>query len=110
MRPRRCCCRELPGPALANPASAAPGAGRPTKFWDKNRIALTGSILDPLESTGLHLVQTGITRLLTLFPVMPFSPGDIEEYNRLTIMEHERIRDFLILHFKATQRRFAVLG
>jgi tryptophan halogenase len=95
----------LPGAALAAPRLLRLAQGRPAKFWDKNRILLTGSILEPLESTGLHLVQTGIARLLTLFPVRRFSPGDIEEYNRLTIMEHERIRDFLILHFKATQRR-----
>jgi tryptophan 7-halogenase len=95
---------ELPGEALAEPRRVRLAQGRPAKFWDKNRILLTGSILEPLESTGLHLVQTGITRLVTLFPVCRFSPGDIEEYNRLTIMEHERIRDFLILHFKATQR------
>jgi tryptophan halogenase len=96
---------ELPGTALAEPRLLRLAPGRPEKFWDKNRILLTGSILEPLESTGMHLVQTGITRLVTLFPVRRFSPGDIEEYNRLTIMEHERIRDFLILHFKATQRR-----
>jgi tryptophan halogenase len=95
---------ELPGETLAEPRRLRLAQGRPAKFWDKNRILLTGSILEPLESTGLHLVQTGITRLLTLFPVCRYSPGDIEEYNRLTIMEHERIRDFLILHFKATQR------
>jgi len=95
---------ELPGAALAEPRLLRLAPGRPSKFWDKNRILLGGSILEPLESTGLHLVQTGITRLLTQFPVCRFSPGDIEEYNRLTIMEHERIRDFLILHFKATQR------
>jgi tryptophan 7-halogenase len=96
--------RGLPGTALTEPRSRRLRAGKPIKFWDKNWITLTRGALDTLESTGLHLVQTGITRLLTLFPVKRFSPPDIEEYNRLTSSEHERIRDFLILHFKATQR------
>jgi tryptophan halogenase len=95
---------DLPGRALAEPRLLRLIPGRPTKFWDKNCIALAGNLLDPLESTGLHLVQTGITRLVTLFPVRRFSPSDIEEYNRLTTMEYERIRDFLILHYKTTQR------
>ena len=96
--------RDLPGTALTEPRLLRLLPGRPARFWEKNWIALGGGALDRLESTGLHLVQTGITRLLTLFPVQRFSPPDIEEYNRLTTMEHERIRDFLILHFKATQR------
>lgn len=96
---------DLPGAALTEPRFLRMSPGRPAKFWDKNCIALTGSNLPSLESTALHLVQTGITRLLTLFPVCRFSPTDIAEYNRLATMEQERIRDFLILHFKATQRR-----
>jgi tryptophan 7-halogenase len=96
--------RDLPGTALTEPRFSRLFAGRPIRFWDKNWITLTGGALDTLESTGLHLAQTGITRLLTLFPVTRYSPPDIEEYNRLTAAEHERIRDFLILHFKATQR------
>jgi tryptophan halogenase len=95
---------DLPGTAFAEPRAFRLSPGRPANFWVKNCIALTGGILEPLESTGLHLVQTGITRLVTLFPVCRFSPCDMEEYNHLTTMEHERIRDFLILHFKATQR------
>jgi tryptophan halogenase len=96
--------RALPGTVLSEPQLVRLSPGRRARFWDKNWIALTGGALDSLESTGMHLVQTGITRLLTLFPVRRFSPRDIEEYNRLTTMEHERIRDYLILHFKATQR------
>jgi tryptophan 7-halogenase len=79
-------------------------AGRPARFWDKNCLSLGAAGFGPLESTGLHLVQTGITRLVTSFPVCRYSPCDIEEYNRLTVIEHERIRDFLILHYKLGAR------
>ena len=96
---------DLPGGALAEPRLLPLSTGRPTRFWDRNYIALRGGVFEPLESTGLHLVQTGITRLVTLFPVRRFSPSDIAEYNRLTTTEYERIRDYLILHYKATQRR-----
>ena len=94
----------IPGSLAADARFVRWRAGRPAKFWDKNCLSLAGSRFEPLESTRLHVVQTGIARLLTLFPVSTFSPRDIEEYNRLTGLEHERIRDLLILHFKATER------
>jgi tryptophan halogenase len=93
----------LPGPALAKPSLQRLRPGRPARFWNKNCVALNGDGLDPLESTALHLVQTGITRLVTLFPVTRFSPLDVEEYNRLTTLEYERIRDFLVLHYQSAQ-------
>jgi len=95
---------DLPGTAISEPRLLRLTPGRPVDFWIKNCISLTGSMPEPLESTGLHLAQTGIARLVTLFPVTRFSPCDIEEYNRQTSMEHDRIRDFLILHYKSTQR------
>jgi tryptophan 7-halogenase len=94
----------LPGRALTEPRLLRFVSGRPARFWIKNYLSLPGSALPPLEAVRLHLVQTGISRLLTLFPDRSFNPGDADEYNRLTITEHERIRDFLILHFKASTR------
>jgi tryptophan halogenase len=96
---------DLPDGALSEPMLLRLSPGRPALFWNKNCIALAGSVHEPLELTGLHLVQTGITRLVTLFPVSRRSPHDMVEYNRLTVMEHERIRDFIILHYKCAQRR-----
>jgi tryptophan halogenase len=95
---------ELPEPALVEPRRFDWTPGRPAKFWDRNCLSLAGCDRHPLESTALHRVQTGITRLVTLFPVCLFSPDDIDEYNRLTTLEWERIRDFLTLHHKATTR------
>src|SRR5262249_50966884 len=78
--------------------------GRPREFWLRNCLLMPGEHLDPLESTGLHLAQTGITRFLAHFPVSRDSPTDSREYNRLTGEEYDRIRDLLALHYYATSR------
>jgi tryptophan halogenase len=78
--------------------------GRPREFWVRNCLLLPGDALDPLEATGLHLAQTGITRLLAHFPAREQSEPDRAEYNRLTSDEYDRIRDLLVLHYHATTR------
>ena len=95
------------GEVLTEPNHLRFVTGARRKQWHRNCIAigLSGGFMEPLESTSIHLIQRAVIRLIRMLPAGPISPRDIAEFNDQQLTDMVQIRDFLILHYKATDRR-----
>jgi tryptophan halogenase len=96
----------LDGDAIAEPRVIRFTTGKRKKMWNRNCIAigLSSGFLEPLESTSIWLIQAAIALLMQRFPDRNFDAADIDDYNEGMRTRFEEVRDFLILHYNATER------
>lgn len=95
------------GQVLTKPNFIGYTTGARRKQWHRNCVAvgLSGGFMEPLESTSIHLIQRAVLRLIRMLPGGPISERDIAEFNDQQLTDMDQIRDFLILHYKVTERR-----
>ena len=102
--------KNLPAEPITAPRVIKFKTGRRLKQWHKNvvSVGLASGFLEPLESTSIHLIQSAVTRLIKLFPHNGISEALVTEFNKQSVIEIEHIRDFIILHYKLTEREDSV--
>jgi tryptophan halogenase len=98
--------RSIDGKPITPPRVLKFQTGRRRTVWNKNCVALglASGFIEPLESTSIHLMMVGVTRLMHLFPFAGVTQSLIDQYNEGARIEMEKTRDFIVLHYHATQR------
>jgi tryptophan 6-halogenase len=80
--------------------------GRSRNSWVKNCVAigLSSGFVEPLESTGIFFIQNGIEEMVNHLPGDGMEEETAKSYNRVVGEAIDGVRDFLILHYKTTDR------
>ncbi len=80
--------------------------GRVDKHWNKNclSIGLSGGFIEPLESTGIYLIELSLKYFIDHFPVKNTSQAIIDSYNTNLNDVYDELKDFIVLHYCITDR------
>jgi len=81
--------------------------GHRQEFWRGNCVAvgLSGGFVEPLESTGIYLIQQGIASLVEYLPDSHFNPMLTRAYNAIMTEAYAETRDFILLHYLLSARK-----
>ncbi|NGZ86565.1 tryptophan halogenase family protein [Duganella aceris] len=103
---RRVLLEGLDGKPLDDPRQLRFVTGRRRKSWLKNCVAigLSAGFVEPLESTSINLIENAVGMLIQYFPNRDFKPELAYEFNRYMGSRYESVRDFIIMHYKLTNR------
>jgi glycine/D-amino acid oxidase-like deaminating enzyme len=81
-------------------------AGYRTRPWEKNCVAvgLSGGFLEPLESTGVLMIEAAAAMIAELFPHYGPADGPARRFNELMAARYDSIAGFLKLHYCLSRR------
>ncbi|MES2443260.1 MAG: tryptophan halogenase family protein [Pseudomonadota bacterium] len=81
-------------------------AGYREKQWIRNCVAvgLSAGFLEPLESTGVVLIEAAVGMIAELFPHNGPIDAPARRFNQLITARYDNIVDFLKLHYCLSQR------
>jgi tryptophan halogenase len=98
--------RDVGAGASAQPDFRSVSQGQRESFWHGNCIAIGRSAgnFEPLEASSTSAAHNAVTRLMKLWPYADHDPAVAREYNRLTSLEFDSIRDFIGLFYAASDR------
>lgn len=80
--------------------------GRRETFWEKNCIAigLSGGFIEPLESTGLYLIELAAVTLAEHFPFGDRVQPLADRFNRIMGNRYDEVLDFVNMHYCLSRR------